>query len=463
VDETEALTNAARHAKRYLTSVADAPVFARTDVATLRDRLGGPLPESPTDAAAVVDDLVRATQGGLVASTGPRYFGFVVGGATTAAVAADWLATAWDQNAAAYPLSPAGSVVEEVAARWLLELLGLPATASLGFTTGATMANFICLAAARSRVLADRGWDVERDGLFGAPPIDVVVGQQRHVSLELSLRYLGLGTDRVREVAVDDQGAMRAEAAAEVIAACDGPIVVCTQVGNVNSGAFDPVGQVCEAAHEQGAWVHVDGAFGLWAAAAPARRHLTLGVETADSWATDAHKWLNVPYDSGLAFVADAEAHHRAMSLLAASYLVFGEPGERDNSSWVPEMSRRGRGFPIWAAVRQLGRSGVADLVERCCVLAQRFADQLGAESDVEVLNDVVLNQVLVRFRAADGDHDAHTRRVIAAVQREGTSWFGGTTWQDEAAMRISVSNWSTTAGDVDRAVAAVLAAARDS
>jgi glutamate/tyrosine decarboxylase-like PLP-dependent enzyme len=426
-------------------------------------QLNEPLPEHPQDPQAVLQRLDELGSPGTAAMAGGRYFGFVIGGALPVALAANWLATAWDQNAASPAPAPGAAAFERIALRWLLDLLGLPAEAAGAFVTGATQANLCGLAAARHAVLARAGWDVEADGLFGAPPIDVVVGQQRHVSLELSLRYLGLGTDRVREVAVDDQGAMRAEAAAEVIAACDGPIVVCTQVGNVNSGAFDPVGQVCEAAHEQGAWVHVDGAFGLWAAAAPARRHLTLGVETADSWATDAHKWLNVPYDSGLAFVADAEAHHRAMSLLAASYLVFGEPGERDNSSWVPEMSRRGRGFPIWAAVRQLGRSGVADLVERCCVLAQRFADQLGAESDVEVLNDVVLNQVLVRFRAADGDHDAHTRRVIAAVQREGTSWFGGTTWQDRAAMRISVSNWSTTAGDVDRAVAAVLAAARDS
>lgn len=455
------LGEVARHAERHLAGIGERPVAAPAGQAELRARLGGPLPYGPTAAEDVVDELATAAADGLVGSAGPRYFGFVVGGATPAALAADWLTSAWDQNAGGYVLSPAAAVVEEIAGGWLRELLGLPPTASAGFTSGATMANFVCLAAARSHVLKQRGWDVERDGLFGAPPVEMVVGEQRHVSLELALRYLGLGTERVRVVPVDDQGRMRAEALAEVLDRRAGPAIVCTQAGNVNSGAFDPVEEVCATAHEHGAWVHVDGAFGLWAAASPSHRHLVRGIASADSWAADAHKWLNVPYDSGLAFVADPGAHHRATSLLAVPYLVFGDEGERDSADWVPEMSRRARGFPVWAALRALGRSGVAELVDRCCAHAGRFAELLGAEPGVEVLNDVVLNQVLVRFLAAGGDHDARTRAVIASVQADGTCWLGGTTWRGGAAMRISVSNWSTTDADVDRAAEAILTAAR--
>ena len=461
MDLDELLSKTAAHSASYLSKVGDRPVGARADRADLLARLGGPLPEKPTDADAVIDELVEAADPGIVASAGPRYFGFVVGGGLPSAVAADWLTSTWDQNAGGYVLSPAASVVEEVAATWLVELLGLPATTSVGFTTGATMANFICMAAARSRVLEGTGWDVERDGMFGAPPIDVVVGADRHVSLELALRYLGLGSERIRVVPADDQGRMLAGPLAEELRRCDGPIIVCAQAGNVNSGAFDPLAAIFDIAHEHGAWVHVDGAFGLWAAASPQRRHLVDGLEDADSCATDAHKWLNVPYDSGLAFVADPRAHHQAMSLLAASYLVFGAGDERDNANWVPEMSRRARGFPVWAAIRELGRTGVADMIERGCACARRFADTLGAAPGAEILNDVVLNQVLVGFDAPDRDDDAYTREVVGRVQADGTCWLGGTTWQGRAALRISVSNWSTTEDDVDRSVAAILRAAR--
>jgi glutamate/tyrosine decarboxylase-like PLP-dependent enzyme len=464
MDVNGLLAKTAAQAASYLSALDQRPVGVRADRSELLARLGGPLPEKPTDADTVVDDLARAADPGLIGSAGPRYYGFVVGGSLPSALAADWLTSVWDQNAGGYVLSPASAVVEEVAAGWLVELLGLPPATSVGFTTGATMANFICLAAARSRVLESVGWDVEREGLFGAPPIEVVVGADRHVSLELALRYLGLGSERVRVVPADDQGRMRADLLGEELRRCDGPIIVCAQAGDVNSGAFDPLGQICDVAHEHGAWVHVDGAFGLWAAASPDRRHLIAGIENADSCGTDGHKWLNVPYDSGLAFVADPVAHRQAMSLLAASYLVFGEGAERDNANWVPEMSRRARGFPIWAAIRELGRSGIAEMVDRGCECARRFADGLGAAPGVEILNEVVLNQVLVRFTAPDGgDSDAFTREVVSRVQADGTSWLGGTTWQGKAAMRISVSNWSTTEADVDRSVEAILRAARQS
>jgi glutamate/tyrosine decarboxylase-like PLP-dependent enzyme len=462
MDVNGLLGKTAAEAASYLSGLDQRPVGVRADRSELLARLGGPLPEQPTDAETVVGDLARAADPGLIGSAGPRYYGFVVGGSLPSALAADWLTSVWDQNAGGYVLSPAAAVVEEVAAGWLVELLGLPPSTSVGFTTGATMANFICMAAARSRVLESVGWDVERNGLFGAPPVEVVVGADRHVSLELALRYLGLGSERVRVVPADDQGRMRADLLGDELRRCDGPIIVCAQAGDVNSGAFDPLDQICDIAHEHGAWVHVDGAFGLWAAASPDRRHLIAGIENADSCGTDGHKWLNVPYDSGLAFVADPVAHRQAMSLLAASYLVFGEGGERDNANWVPEMSRRARGFPIWAAIRELGRSGIAEMVDRGCECARRFADGLGAAPGVEILNEVVLNQVLVRFTAPDGgDSDAFTRDVVARVQADGTSWLGGTTWQGKAAIRISVSNWSTTEADVDRSVEAILRAAR--
>jgi glutamate/tyrosine decarboxylase-like PLP-dependent enzyme len=455
----QALETAAAHATQFLRGLPERPVAARAGAEELRARLGGPLPEHPSDPAEVVAQLAKLADDGLVATAGPRFFGFVVGGSLPAALAADWLAAAWDQNAGLFVLGPAAATVEDVAAGWLTELLGLPATASCGFVTGGLGANFGGLAAARNHVLARAGWDVERDGLLGAPPVEVVVGAERHVTIDVALRYLGLGSGRLRVVPADDQGRMDPAALGEVLAAVEGPTIVCAQAGNVNTGAFDPLAAICAAGHDHGAWVHVDGAFGLWAGASPALRHLVAGVEQADSWATDAHKWLNVPYDSGLVFVAHPQAHLAAFAKVA-SYLTPGQGGERDPDGFVPEGSRRARGFPVWAALRSLGRSGVAELVERCCGHARRFADALAAADGVEVLNEVVLNQVLVRFADPGGDHDGRTREVIRRVQADGTLWLGGTTWQGMAAMRISVSNWSTTTDDVDRSVAAILAAA---
>ena len=392
----------------------------------------------------------------------------MVGGSQPAALAADWLASAWDQNAGLYVLSPAAAVAEEVAAAWLIELFGLPAGTSVGFTTGATMANFTCLAAARHAVLQRDGWNVEEQGLFGAPEIHVVVGDEAHVTIFASLQMLGLGRSRVHRVPTDDQGRMRADALRSTLAGLpSGPTVVCAQAGNVNTGAFDPLEEIGVLARGRGAWLHVDGAFGLWAAASPALRALLVGVAEADSWTTDSHKWLNVPYDSGLAFVRDPAPHHDAMTL-GAAYYVETAGAERDSYNWVPESSRRARGFAVYAALRALGRSGVAELIERCSRLARRMADRLRKESDVEILNDVVLNQVLVRFSPPGSGHgdaaaaDDYTRAVIAVVQRDGTCWLSGTTWHGVAAMRVSVSNWSTTEADIDVSAEAILRCARE-
>jgi glutamate/tyrosine decarboxylase-like PLP-dependent enzyme len=453
------LATAYDSALAHLTGLADRPVGAGAGLEELHTALGGPLPERPDDPAKVVAALAAAAAPGLVASPSGRYFGFVVGGAHPAALAADWLTAAWDQNAGLHVLSPAAAVTEQVVGGWLTELLGLPAGASVGFVTGVQMANFTGLAAARHEMLRRAGWDVEADGLAGAPRLRVLAGEQRHDTIDRALRFLGLG--RSATVASDDQGRMRADALREALRRGSGPAIVCAQVGNVNSGAIDPVGEICELAHEAGAWVHVDGAFGLWAAASPRLRPLVAGVELADSWATDAHKWLNVPYDSGLALCAHPEAHRAAMGV-RASYLIHGDDGERDALDYNPEFSRRARAFAVHAAIRALGRAGIAELVERSCALARRAAGQLAAHSDVELLNEVALNQVLVRFRAADGDHDGHTRRVVQCVQRDGTCWLSGTTWRGQAAMRFSVSNWSTDEQDVDQSVQAILRCAAE-
>jgi glutamate/tyrosine decarboxylase-like PLP-dependent enzyme len=408
----------------------------------------------------VVERLAAAAEPGIVASAGPRYFGFVVGGSLPAALAADWLVTAWDQDAGLFVLGPAAAVAEDVAAEWVLDLLGLPRAASVGFVTGGQMANFTGLAAGRHAVLAAAGWDVEADGLAGAPPVTVLVGEEAHVTILSSLRMLGLGARRVVAVAADGQGRMRPDALAEALRRVEGPAIVCAQAGNVSTGAFDPFPEIVSLAHARGAWVHVDGAFGLWAAATPGRRALLRGVEEADSWGTDAHKWLNVPYDSGIAIVRDPAAH-RAPLTLRAAYLARVE-GEREASDWVPESSRRARGVPVYAALRSLGRRGVSDLVERCCALASRMAARLAAAPGVRILNEVVLNQVLVRFEpAGGGDGDAFTRAVIARVQQDGVCWMGGTRWHGLDAMRVSVSNWATTEADIDRSADAVLAAVR--
>jgi len=456
-----ALAEAFEHALAYLEGLPARPIPAPANLAELRAALGGPLQERPLEAREVIEDLVLTADPGVVASGSGRFFGFVIGGATPAALAADWLASTWDQNAGLYVIGPSASVVEEVAGEWLAELLGLPMGVSVGFVTGAQMANFTALAAALHDVLRRAGWDLAADGLWGAPRIRILAGQARHGTIDRALRFLGVGKAAIVEVESDDQGRMKPEALAALLEEGESPAIVCTQVGNVNSGAIDPVGEICEIAHRHGAWVHVDGAFGLWAAASPRLRPLLTGVELADSWATDAHKWLNVPYDSGLAFCAHPDAHRAAMGI-RAGYLMHSAGGERDPLDYNPEHSRRARGFAVYAALRALGREGVTELVERCCALAGRFADQLAAADNIEVLNQVVLNQVLVRFRAGDGDDDAYTHRVIERVQNDGTCWMSGTTWQGRAAMRISVSNWSTDEADVDSSVAAILRSARE-
>ena len=455
MDEREAaLRRAAEIGLDYLSKLPERAVGARADAATIASRLGD-LADEGMDPTRVIEELATAVDPGLVGSLGPRYFGFVIGGQLPASAAADWLTTAWGQNAVVHAASPAGAAVEQVAGRWMLDLLGIPADASFGLPTGAGLGNTVGLAAARHAVLARHGWDVEARGLYNAPEITVVVGEEAHATLSTALQYLGLGRERVLRVPVDDQGAMLAGAVRDAIVAVDGPLIVALQAGNVNSGAFDPAATVADAvASHPNAWVHVDGAFGLWATVSPSLRHLVEGIDRADSWSTDAHKWLNVGYDCGFVAVREADAHRAAMAT-SASYLMRSE--QRENWEWVLDSSRRARGFILYAALRSLGRSGVQALVERCCALARRMADQLREADDVAVLNDIVLNQVLVRF----GDSDEHTREVIGAVQEDGTAWMGGTTWQGKAAMRISVSNWSTTEADADRTVEAILRCAR--
>jgi glutamate/tyrosine decarboxylase-like PLP-dependent enzyme len=462
-DRSSLLSRSMELANGYLASLSTRPVGRSVDRAALQAALGGPLPDGPADPLAVVEGLAAAADAGLVASAGPRFFGFVVGGSLPAALAADWLTSAWDQNAGLYSISPAAAVAEEVAGAWLVELLGLPGETTVGFVTGSTMANFTALAAARHRVLAAAGWDVERRGLQGAPPLTVITHQGSHVTVYASLQMLGLGREgeRVRTIAADDQGRMRPDSLREVLGTIEGPTIVCAQAGNVNTGAFDPLDALIPIAHERGAWVHVDGAFGIWAAAVPSMRDRMRGYETADSWSTDAHKWLNVPYDSGLVFVRDRAAHHAAMTL-GAEYYVETAGVDRDNYNWVPESSRRARGFTVLAALRSLGRSGLVDLIERDCVHARRMAGRLAAAPRTSILNEVVLNQVLVRFEgpAGDGDGalgDARTRAIIDAVQRDGTCWLGGTVWDGRAAMRFSVSGWQTTAADIEISADAIL------
>jgi glutamate/tyrosine decarboxylase-like PLP-dependent enzyme len=452
-DRTAGLRAAAAHAEAFLATLDDRPVAARADAEAVRDALGGALPDRGEDPAAVIDALAAGAEPGLVATPGPRHFGFVIGGALPAAVAADWLVSAWDQCAAFHSLSPAAAAIEEIASAWTLELLGLPDTASVGFVTGGQGANTTCLAAARHSVLAGAGWDVERDGLIGAPPVRILCGEQAHATIYTSLRLLGLGAETAIGMPADDQGRMDPDALARALAANDGPTIVCAQAGNVVTGAFDAFGPIADASAQHGAWLHIDGAFGLWAAAAPSTRHLTAGVERANSWAVDAHKWLNVPYDGAMAIVADPEAHLAAMRL-AGPYLV-ADPGQRDNTNYVPESSRRARAVPVYAAIRSLGRVGVADMIERNCAQARRMAKQLNDIPGTEVLNDVVLNQVLVRLPGGD---DAN-RAAVAAIQRDGTCWLGGTTWNGEYVLRLSFSNWATTDEDVDRSAAAVAAA----
>jgi glutamate/tyrosine decarboxylase-like PLP-dependent enzyme len=459
--QRDLLERTAALAEAFLDTVASRPVGQPIARPGLQD-LVGPLPEVGVEPATVIEELAAAADPGLVASAGPRYFGFVIGGSLPAALAADWLTSAWDQNAGLYLSSPATSVIEDVAAAWILELLDLPRDASIGFTTGATMANFTGLAAARDAVLERVGWDVEARGLAGAPPIRIVVGDEVHASAVAALRMLGLGAETAVRIPTDEQGRMRADAFTSALAGTSGPTIVLAQAGNVNTGAFDPIAEIVQGAHAAGAWVHVDGAFGLWAAVSPTLRPHLAGISGADSWATDAHKWLNVPYDCGIVAVADRRAHERAATLTAA-YLMRAPDRERDPFDWVPEGSRRARATPVYAAIRSLGRQGLQELIERSCSLARRMADRLAEQPRVEILNDVVLNQALVRFGVTEGGGDdvsvadAMTRATIAAVQADGTCWVGGTTWHGRAAMRISVSGWNTTESDADVSVEAII------
>jgi glutamate/tyrosine decarboxylase-like PLP-dependent enzyme len=439
------LEDATRRATRYLDSLGDRPVVPSLEAVRRLAALDEPLPREPTDPArvlALLDDLVSPA---TMAMAGPRFFGFVIGGALPATLAANWLASAWDQNAVFAKVTPGVSMLEEVALRWLVDFLGLPGATQGSFVTGATVANFTALAAARHEVLARVGWNVEADGLFGAPPITVVIGDEAHPTLLKSLGLLGLGRSRLLRVPTDGQGRMSAGDFPKL----SGPAVVCLQAGNINTGAFDPFDEVIPRAHEAGAWVHVDGAFGLWALGVPSLRRLAMGMETADSWATDAHKWLNVPYDSGLAFVRTPGALPAAMAI-TAEYLPAGD-SRRSPSDFTPELSRRARGVEVWAAMRSLGRSGLVEMFERNCRQARRFAEALSA-AGYEILNNVVLNQVLVSFGAPEV-----TERVIEDLQAEGTCWCGGSRWHGRTVMRISVCSWATTDADVERSIDAML------
>jgi glutamate/tyrosine decarboxylase-like PLP-dependent enzyme len=444
------LEDAARRSIRFRLGLEDRAVAPDAKSIAELESFREALPEEGSSAEqtlAMLDDLGSPAAVGM---TGARYFGFVIGGSVPVSLAANWLAGAWDQNAAMYEVTPAVAILEEVSIGWMLDLLGLPAQSGAGIVTGATVANFTALAAARDKVLANEGWDVKADGLFGAPEIKVVVGAEAHPTLLKSLSMLGLGQNRVNTVAVDEQGRMRMDD----LPAIDGPTIICTQIGNINTGAFDPVDEICDRAEQGNVWVHVDGAFGLWAAASARLKHLCAGVGRADSWATDAHKWLNVPYDCGIAFVRDAAALKLVMAITAPYLTTDSE--FRNPSDYTPELSRRARGVDLWAALRTLGRSGVAAMVERCCQHAKRFGDELSA-AGFDILNDVVLNQVLVSF----GDEHT-TLKVVDAIQQEGTCWCGSTVWQGKTAMRISVSNWSTTEEDVTASLAVMIRLAND-
>jgi len=451
-DLRDGLRRAAERVADFRSGVGERPVGPAVDAGDLRARLGGPLPADGADPDAVIEQLAAAVEPALTASAGPRYFGFVIGGALDSSLCADMLTTGWDQVSFNAATSPSAAIVEEVVGEWLKSALGLPASASFGIVTGGQAANTVGLAAGRHRLLAAAGWDVEAGGLARAPQIRVIASEERHATVDRSLRLLGIGTDAVEAVAADRNGAVDTDALAAGLERSSGtPTIVCLQAGNVNTGACDDLTRACELARRHGAWVHVDGAFGIWAAASPATRPLVAGIDQADSWAVDGHKWLNVPYDTGYVVCADPEAHAASMSF-KASYLVAPAASDiRAPSDFVPESSHRARGFASWAALRELGQSGVAELVERCCALARRFGDQLAAIDGVEIGNEIVLNQVLASFGS-----DAHTDALIDAVQRDGTCWMGGTTWRGQRYMRISVSNWSTTEVDVDRSVAAI-------
>lgn len=442
------LTRTAEIAAGWLQSLDRRPVAAPATVEELRARLGGPLPRSPVDPLVVVEDLAGAAEPGLVGIPSGRYFGFVIGGGLPAAIAADWLTSVWDQCPGFYACGPAASVVEEVTGAWLGQLLGLPEGASFAFVTGCQMAHVTGLAAARHHVLHAVGWDVEELGLSGSPPIRVLVGARRHVSVDRALRFLGIGRASLTVVPADGSARIQVSRLRQELAAGGGPTIICAQAGEVNTGAFDDLDGIADLAAETGAWLHIDGAFGLWAAASPALRHLVKGADRADSWAFDTHKWLNVPYDSGLAFCAHPGSHRAAMTA-TADYLVQGGPGQpRDAMDWTPAFSRRARGFAVYAALRSLGERGVAELVERTCAHARTFAEGLADIPGGQLLNEVVINQVLFRF-----EDDETTDRILRHVVDSGEAWLSGTTVDGRRAIRLSVSNWRTTGSDIARAL----------
>jgi aromatic-L-amino-acid decarboxylase len=455
-----ALERALAHALGRLASEENRPVGATADLEELRERFERPLPQSGTDPAQVIDDLVRDVEGGIIGSTGGRFFGWVIGGTLPAALAADWLVSAWDQNAAIHACGPAEAVIEEVAGCWLKELFGLPQTASFAFVTGTQMAHLTCLGAARHRLLDRAGWDVEEQGFAGAPAIRIITSSERHGSVERAIRILGFGKRAVTSLPCNDLGQLEPSALERALESGGRqPAIVLLQGGDLNIGAFDPFADLIPIARRHGAWVHVDGAFGLWAAASPKHRHLLHGVELADSWTNDGHKWLNTPFDCGYAFVADAAAHRGAFSH-RASYTTFVD-GARDQIDWNPEWSRRGRGVPTYAALRQLGRAGIADLVERTCAHAHALTTRIGRLPGAQMLWEPTINQGLVRFLdprpgATDEDHDRRTDETIARIVASGEAFFGGTTWRRKRCMRVSVCNWQTSEADVDRAVSAV-------
>jgi glutamate/tyrosine decarboxylase-like PLP-dependent enzyme len=458
-----ALRAACERAIEFRRSLPNRPVRAQASLEDLRRTLGTALPLAGEDPVRVIEDLVKHAEPGILAEPGPRYFGFVIGGSSEVAVAADWLTSAWDQNAGLYATSPALAVVEETSARWVLDLLELPPDSGVGFVTGCQMAHFTCLAAARGELLRRSGWNVEEDGLMGAPPLTVVVGEEGHITVLRALRFLGMGSARVKVVPADEQGRMLAGDLRNTLSGIAGEIIVCAQAGNLNSGAVDPMAEIADQCQARGAWLHVDGAFGLWANASPSLRPLLEGVARADSWATDAHKWLNVPYDSGIAIVKDAKAHRAAMTTKAA-YLIQQQGEARDAVDWVPEFSRRARGFPLYSQLRTLGRQGVAEVIDRSCALARQARDRMTAIPGATILNDVVLNQVLVRFTPLrGGEADTFTRQVIQRVQQDGTCWLSGSIWKGQVVMRFSVCGIDTTEADIDRSIAAIAKAVQTS
>ena len=455
------LSQAVEHAARYRESLGEQSGRPPKSYQQLRDELMAPVPETGASPEAVLEELVAHADGGLMPITGARFFGWVMGGSHPAGVAADWMVSAWGQNTGYHSPTPAMAAIEEVAEAWLLDILDLPRESRIGFATGATVANATCLAAARTRVLLDAGWDPDADGLFGAPPVEVLIGADAHSSLFSSLQLIGFGYNRVTSIETDDQGRMVPAALADALGKGSGPRIVIAQAGQINTGAFDPFEQIVRISRGAGAWLHVDGAFGLWARAAPSHRSLTAGIDGADSWATDGHKWLQVPYDCGFAIVRDREAHQRSMTQWS-SYLPMIGDGDRVPSAYVPELSRRARGAPVWAMLKALGRSGVAELVERHCALARRMAEKLSVEPGVRVLNDVVLNQVIVNFGEGDAEaRKAATEAVIAQVQADGTCFVGGAAWHGDWVMRISVTSEAITEADAETSVEAILAAWR--